>query len=257
VPILAYSSRYARRVCELYIYSTERERERERENLPRRPRRNHAYGHDADREHHARKQFVAHDERTDACVFASVFAMLLSIIMEECAGVRQQGEERREGIERESALVCCVGGEVQCVWLYAFVYYKHTHTGIHTHNHSLSLSFSLSLSVYNIIHIYTNYVHAQASCMFMCVCVMFVYVDKVIACAMFPCVRAQIHVVFLLSSVRLRHRRHGTLPFPRAPSSSYFYFSFVGLHFDAAAELCLPVPSHLQLCPLPKMFAAK
>ncbi len=81
--------------------------------------------------------------------------------------------------------------------------------------------------------------------MFMCVCVMFVYVDKVIACAMFPCVRAQIHVVFLLSSVRLRHRRHGTLPFPRAPSSSYFYFSFVGLHFDAAAELLLPVPSHL------------
>ena len=129
-----------------------------------------------------------------------------------------------------------------CLVVCLCVLYTYTHSYAQTQ--PLSLSLSLSLSVNNIMHIYTNYVHAQVSCMFVCVRVLCVYIDKVSACAMFPCVRAQIHVVFLLSSVRLRRRRHGTLPFPRAPSSSYFYFSFVGLHFDAAAQLYLPVLSH-------------
>ena len=174
--------------------------------------------------------------------------------MEECAGVRQRGEERREGIESTRTLVCCVGGEVQCVCLYAFVYYTQTDTGTHTHNHANTHTHTM----YTISYTYTQIMYMlryhACLCVFVFVCV---YIDKVSACAMFPCVRAQIHVVFLLSSVRLRRRRHGTLPFSRAPFSSYFYFSFVGLHFDAAAELCLPVPSHLQLCPLPKMLAAK
>jgi hypothetical protein len=85
----------------MYVYTyvcvdyreREREKEREREYLPRRPRRNHAYGHDADRAHHARKQFVAHDERTDACMFASVFAMLWVLLWRNVR-VRDKGERK-------------------------------------------------------------------------------------------------------------------------------------------------------------------